>query len=184
MQLHILNYTFQLLYFQESPAVMSEKSACSFPFPLVKALIHNHLWIVFLKLLYYLQIFISFNVLTHTVYTVNYFWRKFLANLVYDGSFCWLVKIKWLQKWAKFCSISKYCTVCFPYGWDPKIPVCLYNAIFIVSFCREEDNTNTAARSASHIVLHAGNWFSACFVFKHCKIVTFNKHFLMYAPVL
>ena len=44
--------------------------------------------------------------------------------------------------------------LCFPYGCDTKI--CLYNTIFIVAFYREEDNTNTAARSASHIVLHAG----------------------------
>ena len=35
-----------------------------------------------------------------------------------------------------------------------------YVQLFLSSkYCREEDNTNTAARSASHVVLHSGMSF-------------------------
>lgn len=50
--------------------------------------------------------------------------------------------------WIPYHFLQQYCAICHIINYTP----------CFVYLCREEDNSNTAARSASHIVLHAG-WF-------------------------
>lgn len=50
--------------------------------------------------------------------------------------------------WIPYHFLQQYCAICHIINDTP----------CFVYLCREEDNSNTAARSASHIVLHAG-WF-------------------------